>query len=203
MHTVGTGFIREVRTFSFKFVGFVLKLADRGIRGRQLGNMKLVRFLMKLTNETVTIEMKNGSVVTGTIVGVLRCPSLSFPRGTLTCACAPARYGAEPDAVPRRERAAEKRRLSLSARSSACGLHRGKGLVPVLVLGPDCVHADRAPPAACPQWSRGRVPRRDEMALLRCAPGSICAWTSAGQSGLFPCSASCGSSARKERSGGM
>ena len=32
--------------------------------------MKLVRFLMKLTNETVTIEMKNGSVVTGTIVGV-------------------------------------------------------------------------------------------------------------------------------------
>eukprot|EP00277_Geminigera_cryophila_P002409 CAMPEP_0179432558 /NCGR_PEP_ID=MMETSP0799-20121207/17147_1 /TAXON_ID=46947 /ORGANISM="Geminigera cryophila, Strain CCMP2564" /LENGTH=123 /DNA_ID=CAMNT_0021210007 /DNA_START=16 /DNA_END=387 /DNA_ORIENTATION=- len=32
--------------------------------------MKLVRFLMKLTNETVTIEMKNGAVVTGTIVGV-------------------------------------------------------------------------------------------------------------------------------------
>ena len=33
--------------------------------------MKLVRFLMKLTNETVTIEMKNGAVVTGTIVGIL------------------------------------------------------------------------------------------------------------------------------------
>ena len=32
--------------------------------------MKLVRFLKKLTRETVTMELKNGTQIQGTIVGV-------------------------------------------------------------------------------------------------------------------------------------
>merc|ERR1711904_412370 len=36
-----------------------------------MGNMvRIVRFLMKLTSETVQIELKNGATVQGTIVGV-------------------------------------------------------------------------------------------------------------------------------------
>lgn len=37
---------------------------------RIIPGMKLVRFLMKLTNESVTIELKNGTVVHGTISGL-------------------------------------------------------------------------------------------------------------------------------------
>jgi small nuclear ribonucleoprotein D1 len=33
-------------------------------------DMKLVKFLQKLNRETVTIELKNGTVVSGTVVGV-------------------------------------------------------------------------------------------------------------------------------------
>lgn len=32
--------------------------------------MKLVKFLMKLKNETVTVELKNGTIVMGSINGV-------------------------------------------------------------------------------------------------------------------------------------
>ena len=32
--------------------------------------MKLVKFLMKLKNEVINVELKNGTVVTGTVLGV-------------------------------------------------------------------------------------------------------------------------------------
>ena len=55
-------------------VKLVRQVAPDVVRGRGLdttltGLCACCRFLMKLTNETVQIELKNGAVVHGTVIG--------------------------------------------------------------------------------------------------------------------------------------
>lgn len=46
--------------------------------------MKLVRFLMKLTSETVQIELKNGTLVKGTVISVTPSMNINLKSVTMT-----------------------------------------------------------------------------------------------------------------------
>ncbi|KAI5302554.1 mRNA splicing protein smd1 [Ascosphaera pollenicola] len=75
--------------------------------------MKLVRFLMKCTNETVTIELKDGTIVHGTIMSVspqmntaLRAVKMTpkgrdpIPLDTINIRGSTVRYIILPDSLP-------------------------------------------------------------------------------------------------------
>jgi len=111
--------------------------------------VKLVRFLMRLNNETVIIELKNGTVVQGTITGVdvsmnthLKVVKMT-PRGgnamsldTLSIRGNNIRYYLLPDSLnldtllafdeaPRKKKTAKKRELALGRGRGGRGRGRG------------------------------------------------------------------------------
>ena len=64
---------KEKDEFPSKFIRAKELLINKQYKTR---TMKLVKFLQKLNNETVTIELKNGTTCSGTILGTL-CESYS------------------------------------------------------------------------------------------------------------------------------
>lgn len=104
--------------------------------------MKLVKFLMKLAGETVTIELKNGSVIVGTITSVdmsmnTHLKSVKMQQkgkesqqfDHLTIRGANIRYFLLPESLPLEahlsaEDRTKKKTLNLSKKSK--GIHKGK-----------------------------------------------------------------------------
>lgn len=61
----------------------MIKTVGIVVIGRAGQYMSLFRFLMKLTNETVSIELKNGTVIMGTVTGVDVAMNTHLKRVTL------------------------------------------------------------------------------------------------------------------------
>eukprot|EP00041_Stephanoeca_diplocostata_P004543 m.46761 g.46761 ORF g.46761 m.46761 type:complete len:413 (+) comp15184_c0_seq3:176-1414(+) len=164
--------------------------------------MKLVRFLMKLSHETVTIELKNGTVISGTITGVdiamnthLKNVKMTLKgkepvsMDTLSIRGNNIRYYILPDSLPLdtlliddtpKTKAKKREAVTLGrgrGRGGRGGRGRGgRGRVPRASPGTARPLAPRAHPGPCDPWRRPpRDPPRSAVGLAVHPRGGTCA----------------------------